>query len=172
MDDWVFLRPARFDRATFDEARQTLCWPLIDADEQCLVAELAFDAHTSHAIRRIESHPIGANAGGTIVVARMRGGTDPSVVEPLSFVLSGKVGSAVRRAIDALHFDEGRTSVASRFFDRLTRGFAAPSADQVEPVAASRSPAALKSLRYELRRWAEKGMADEQHGAWSSRVEA
>lgn len=158
MQDWVFLRPARFGAAQFDPARQTLCWPLFDADGQCLMAELAFDAYTAPAIGRIEALEPGTNQAGTLVVARIRPGVQAVVAEPLSLV-HGTGG----RAVDALYFDAapapGR-SVAARLVP--------PQGDAVV-LAKTRSPVILQDTRHALQRQAERGLAADQRPlGWAS----
>jgi hypothetical protein len=173
MQDWVFLRPARFGSAKFEEARQTLCWPLHDTDDQCLMAELAFDNYTSHALTRIEAHEVGANGAGAIVVARVRPGSNPLVVEPLSLVFGDKLATSTGRAVDALYFDApAQQGKASKLLNRLTRGLSARHAPDNQPVTESRVPSALRQTRHELQRQAERGVAADQHLQWAGTVGA
>jgi hypothetical protein len=53
MQDWVFLQPSRIGPCRFDDARQTLVWPLWDVDGAALMAELRFDRFTEDAMARI-----------------------------------------------------------------------------------------------------------------------
>lgn len=176
--DWVFLQPATFGPARFDEARQTLAWPLQDADGEWLTAELAYDAFTAPAMERIEAHPEGANEAGLLLVARVRPGGGALVVEPLS-LLAGAASAPTTRAVDALHFDEapqpGFASRLKAFAARMLVPGRETLPPAAAPIAADRSPAVLRQLRDELRRAAEQGLAGEVSGsahARSARLDA
>lgn len=162
LQDWVFLQPARFGAAQFDAARQTLCWPLLDADDQCLMAELAFDAYTAPAIGRIEAIEPGPNQAGTLVVARIRPGVQPMVAEPLSLVHS--TGS---RAVDALYFDAAPGPGTGRPGRSVAARPVRPAGDEAV-IAKTRSPAVLQDTRHELQRQAERGMAADQLPLWQA----
>jgi hypothetical protein len=162
MQDWVFLRPARFGTAQFDEARQTLCWPLLDADDQCLMAELAFDAYTAPAIGRIEAIEPGPNPAGTLVVARIRPGAPTMVAEPLSLVHG--TGS---RAVDALYFDAAPGPGTGRPGRSVAARPVRPAGDEVV-IAKTCSPAVLQDTRHALQRQAERGMAVDQLPLWQA----
>lgn len=163
--DWVFLRPAAFGRADFDEARQTMVWPLLDAVGEVLVAELAYDALTAPAMERIEVYPEGPNERAQVLVARVRAGTGPLVAEPLS-LLAGAASPASARAVDALHFDEAHEPrLASRlkaFAARVLKQGREPTS--FSAVVDSRRTVVLRELRDELRRAAERGLAAEVNG--------
>lgn len=159
MGDWVTLRPAQFGEAGFDEARQTLIWPLLDGEGHMLAAEMPFDDYSRHAIGRVEGLGPSDLVPGTLVVARLRASAQGGVVaEPLSLVRERATDSCV----DALHFDDpARQGVASAILERLKR--LVPSLDAPMPMAAHlpTEPGALRELRHELQRQAERGTAPE-----------
>lgn len=159
MKDWVALEPAQFGEARFDDARQTLMWPLLDEQGQVLAAEIAFDDYSRHAIGRIEGLGPSALRPGTQVIARLRPSAQGGVVaEPLSLVHP----DAKNRCVDALYFDDApERRMTPALLDRLKR--LVPSRDAA-PVAAHTPgmPGALRDLRHELQRQAERGMAPDQ----------
>lgn len=159
MKDWATLRPARFGEARFDEARQTLVWPLIDGDGLTLPAEIRFDEFSRHAIERVERFGPAQAVPGTLVIARLRASGQGGVVaEPLSLVRPG----AEDNCVDALHFDDppqqGTASAPREPPRRLV-----PSRDAPLPAAAHgpTTPDVLQHLRHELQRQAERGFASE-----------
>lgn len=154
MKDWVALRPTQFGEARFDDARQTLVWPLLDGQGQTLAAETPFDEYSQHAIGRVESLGPAALVPGTLVIARLRASTQGGVVaEPLSLVRPD--GKDV--CVDALYFDDApQLGVASALLERLKR--MVPSRDGPMPAMnAPVAPGALQHLRHELQRQAERG---------------
>ena len=119
MKDWMVLRPQRFAAARFDAARQVLVWPLFDAEDNRLDAELAYDEYTAHAIARIEA--LESSSDGTLLVARLHPGLNSLVAEPLSLVRPNATGNS--NVVDALHFDAApNPGVFSRLLDRLRSG--------------------------------------------------
>jgi hypothetical protein len=170
MRDWVVLCPAKFGSAKFDEAAQRMRWPLFDADDQSLIAELAFDDYTSHAIGRIENCNAGANDNNLIIVARVRPGSNPLVVEPLSFVLRNHT---IGRAVDAFYFDAPPSSgMVSKWMERLSRGLSNRPLSKATPIEQSRIPSVLAQTRHELQRQAERGVATDQHRQWLAKLAA
>lgn len=159
MKDWVSLRPAQFGEARFDDARQTLIWPLLDGEGHMLAAEMPFDDYSRHAIGRVERLGPPELVPGTLVIARLRASAQGGVVaEPLSLVREG----AMDNCVDALHFDEApQQGMASALLVRLKR--LVPSRDASIPVAAHlpTAPSALRELRHKLQRQAERGAAPE-----------
>ena len=157
MKDWVALRPAHFGEARYDDARQTLTWPLLDGEGQVLAAELPFDDYSRHAIGRIEGLGPADLPTGTLLIARLRASAQGGVVaEPLSLVRPG----AKDHGVDALHFDAApEQSMASALLERLKR--MVPSRDAPMPVAEHQpsAPSALREFRHELQRQAERGTA-------------
>jgi len=157
MGDWVALRPTTFGAARFDEARQTLVWPLVDAEGHLLAAELPFDEYSRHAIGRIEQLGLSGLEPGTLVIARLRASAQSGVVaEPLSLVRA----DARVNGVDALHFDDApKRGPASALLDRLKHLVPSRHAPMKEPARVSSAPSALRALRHELQRQAERGTA-------------
>jgi hypothetical protein len=159
MKDWVALQPAQFGAARFDEARQTLLWPLQDGEGQTLTAEIPFDEYSRHAIARVEGLQSAGLAPGTLLIARLRAASQGGLVaEPLSLARP----DASERCIDALYFDEApKKGLASAFLERLKQ--MVPSSDTSMPVSMNLPavPGALRELRHELQRQAERGTAPE-----------
>lgn len=155
MRDWVTLRPTKFGEPRFDDARQTLIWPLLDVEGRKLAAELPFDEYSRHAIGRVERLGQSELVPGTLVIARLRAAAQGGVVaEPLSLVHAG----ARDNCVDALHFDEApKRGVASTLLERLKS--VVPSRESQEQMVADLStiPSAMRELRYELQRQAERG---------------
>ena len=157
MKDWVALQPAQFGKARFDSARQTLIWPLLDCEGHMLAAEMPFDDFSLHAIGRIERLGLSGLAPGTLVIARLRASVQGGLVaEPLSLVRP----DAKDNCVDALHFDDvPQQGMASALLERLKR--VVPSRDASVPAIADipTTPSALRDLRHELQRQAERGTA-------------
>jgi hypothetical protein len=159
MKDWVALRPTQFGEARFDDARQTLLWPLLDGKGHTLAAEIPFDEYSRHAIGRVERLGPTELVPGTLVIARLRASSQGGMVaEPLSLVRR----DAKDNCIDALHFDDApQQGMASALVEHLKR--MVPSRDV--PVSAAAylpaAPSALRELRHELQRQAERGTAPE-----------
>lgn len=155
MKDWVALQPTQFGKARFDSARQTLIWPLQDGEGNMLVAELPFDDFNAHAIGRIERLGLSELAQGTVVIARLRASVQGGlVVEPLSLVHANAQGNCV----DSIHFDDvPQQGMASALLERLKR--IVPSRDALTPAIAEilATPSALREMRHELQRQAERG---------------
>jgi hypothetical protein len=168
---WAVLRPTSTGRVVFDQVRQTLVWPLVDAAGDLLMLELGWADHLAHAIDRIEG--LGELAGDRAVVARVhaRGGT--LVGEPLS-VLSTEEG----QRIDVLHFDAGPPvpSGKQRLVERLRRAALPP---RVEPpddepgarVAPTRLPTALVDLRHLVEQRAQRGVGGLAPGVLAAELE-
>ncbi|RYZ09982.1 MAG: hypothetical protein EOO24_09400, partial [Comamonadaceae bacterium] len=153
MNDWATLRPAQFGKARFDDARQTLVWPLMDGDGLTLAAEVPFDAYSRHAIERVERLAPSELVPGTLVIARLRTSARGGVVaEPLSLVRPG----ARDNCVDALHFDHAPQQAArSALLERLERlERLVPSRDGSLPLAehAPPAPSVLQALRHALQR--------------------
>jgi len=155
MKDWATLRPAKFGDARFDDARQTLIWPLLDGEGHMLAAEMPFDEYSRHATRRVERLGPSELVPGTLVIARLRASAQGGVVaEPLSLVRPG----AKDNCVDALHFDDApQQGAASALFERLKR--MVPSRDALLPPAehVPTTPSVLRQVRHELQRQAERG---------------
>lgn len=147
--DWAVLRPARFGRARFDAARQALVWPLFDAADRRLDAELAYSALNAHAIGRIEA--LVAPAAGTLLVAQVVAGERGLVVQPLSLVEPAR--------LDVLHFDAAPDGAP------LAAAHGAPGPDPAS-VAAIELPGALREVRRTLQAQAERGIVAERVAAW------
>jgi hypothetical protein len=159
MRDWVTLRPAKFGGARFDDARQTLIWPLLDGEGHMLAAEMPFDEYSRHAIGRVERLGPSELAPGTLVIARLRASAEGgAVAEPLSLVRAG----ARDNCVDALHFDDApQQGMASALLERLKRLVPSRDAPMQEAAHFSAAPIALRELRHELQRQAERGSAPE-----------
>jgi len=159
MKDWVTLRPAQFGKARFDDARQTLVWPLLDGEGHVLAAEMPFDEYSRHAIERVERLGPSDLAPGTLVIARLRASAQGGVVaEPLSLVRAGARDSCV----DALHFDDAPPQgMAAALLERVKRLVPSRDVPMQEAAHVSTAPSALRVLRHELQRQAERGAAPE-----------
>lgn len=160
MKDWVALQPAQFGEARFDEARQTLTWTLLDGEGHSLTAEIPFDEYSQHAIARVEGLASTGMAPGTLVIARLRAAAQGGVLaEPLSLVRP----QATEQCVDALYFDDApqRVSAMSALLDRLKR--MTPSRHAAGPASLDlpSTPGALRGLRNELQRQAERGISPE-----------
>jgi hypothetical protein len=152
MNDWFVLWPARFGQPKFDAVRQTLLWPLFDATDQPLMAELVFSPHTEHAIRRIEQ--LSSLAAGTLLVGRVRSSASALIVEPLSLIHPG-----LDNEVDALHFDAAPdASWTSKWLALMRRG---DTRAEPLPLPAVAAPRELVALRHWLRQQAERGLADQ-----------
>jgi hypothetical protein len=155
LKDWVILRPKSFNRAQFDDTRQTMMWGLVDDQDEVLLAELSYDKYTAAAIARLEQ--IDAREG-VLVVARLRGGSSNFVAEPLSLIhLAANADSS---PVDSLYFDGApKVGFAERFLSKLNRRFAA--ADGMLAVGMSAVPPLLADARSWLRLLAERGLSTE-----------
>lgn len=157
MKDWVALRPTQFGEARFDDVRQTLVWPLLDGEGHTLAAEIPFDEYSRHAIGRVECLGPSELLPETLVIARLRASAHGDVVAvPLSLVRPG----ARDTCVDALYFDDAlQQGMASALLERLKR--MVPSRNAPVPAAAGllAAPSALRALRHELQRQAERGTA-------------
>lgn len=158
MHDWLTLLPARFGSANFDQARQTLVWPLFDENDQRLDAELAYSEQTAHAIARIEQLRAEQLPAGTMLVVQCRTGRAGLVVAPLSLVRMDS--SSEENPVDALHFDlPPEQGFAAKLLNRLNLLGAGRTAveDALKPPVAL--PQALSELRHFLCRQVERGVA-------------
>lgn len=157
MKDWVALRPAQFGEARFDDARQTLIWPLLDGEGHLLAAELSFDDFSRHAVGRIERLGPSELVPGTQVIARLRASSQGGMVaEPLSLVRP----DAKDNCIDALHFDDApQQGMASALLEHLKRMVPSRDVPVLATAYLSTAPSALRELRHALQRQAERGTA-------------
>jgi hypothetical protein len=157
MKDWVALRPEKFGKAHFDEARQTLIWQLSDGDGRTLEAELAFNEFNQHAFGRIEALDPSEMPKGTLVIARIRAFTQKgAIVEPLSLVYP----NTERLRVDCLYFDETpKSGFVSSFSARLKQMMAVRDATIEVVYAPPRDP--FLDFRHELQRQAERGVSSE-----------
>jgi hypothetical protein len=155
MKDWVALQPAQFGEARFDDARQTLVWPLLDAEGHTLVAEIPFDEYSRHAIARVESLGPAERMPGTVMIARLRASAEGGLVaQPLSLVRP----HTKEACVDALYFDDApQQGTASALLERLRRMVPLPEA----PIGLPAAPGVLRELRHELQRQAERGTSAE-----------
>lgn len=159
MQDWTFLQPSRIGPCRFDDARQTLVWPLWDGDGQVLVAELAFDRYTEHAMERIEALPAGAVTDGLIVVAQVRSAGGSLLAEPLSLIRP-----QATPAVDALHFDA--TLAAGSLLARWRKAWAARGTPPTVATSAPAPTTALADVRRALQRLAERGLPADSPQSW------
>ena len=159
MKDWVALQPTTFGAARFDEARQTLVWPLLDGEGHTLDAEIPFDAFSRHAIERVERLSTTELASGTLLIARMRASATGGVAaEPLSLVRP----STNEACIDALHFDEAPgKGIASALAQKLKRLIPPLDSQVAATTDIPLTPSSLQDLRRELQRRAERGASAE-----------
>ena len=108
MADWAVLAPAQFGTPYFDQARQVLCWPIMDRAGQRIEVELAYSKLAEHAIKRIEQSCRQGIEDGTWIVARLYERAGSLVADPLSLIRSTPIASD--SAVDALFFDDAPAS--------------------------------------------------------------
>ncbi|UXH79585.1 hypothetical protein [Roseateles amylovorans] len=168
MADWAVLRPARCGPAVFQAERQTQVWPLFDAENRRLDAELIYQPRSAAAIERIEQlHEL---APHTLVVGRLRPGASGLVIEPLSLI-TPTPGPSGRR-VDALYFDpspRGERLVTPQEVTGQRRRVTPTAAMPVAPVV---MPSVLRDLRVWLCRQAERGVPVEQWPRWRTEAAA
>ncbi len=156
--DWVFLKPVRFEKAHFDAARQMLIWPLQDVDGLTLNAEVPYSVFSQHAIERIEAVSQEA-LSNILLVARIRNSATGAVAEPLSLIHLTPAGGLIR--IDSLYFDAApKTGLVSKALNGL-RNIGVPGKTQgvpIEPAAAV--PAAMSQFQHWLAQQSERGLGD------------
>jgi hypothetical protein len=162
LESWAVLRPTSFGRPTFDVARQTLLWPLVDRGGSVLVCEIAYSTFTARLIERVEAladHFQNGTLDGPLVVARLRVSPLGLVAEPLSLIRPGRGPEAA--AVDALHFDpvpDDRGGRVSKVIESLRkrREVEAPP-EPAHPLVDL--PVPLVSLRGWLEGQAERGVS-------------
>jgi hypothetical protein len=161
MQDWVVLQPARFGERQFDRARQTLVWPLFDADENRISVELLYDEYAAHAITRIEQLRTDHLRAGTMVVARIRSTPNGLIASPLSLIhAKPEIGE---NPVDALYFDSAtEQGLVSKWLGKVRNIGGGDSAAKATPVVASNLSSTLREYRHWLQGQAERGCAREQ----------
>lgn len=162
--DWALLRPARFGKATFDETRQTLVWPLHDENGDVLVAEIAYSTWSEQAIARVER----LSAEGVddrVLVARLRRRPDGDVAEPLSLIRLARGDEPL--LVDALYFDAPTTG---GLFERTLRRLRVLGGSDAGPSLPQRKtvPTILLQFQQWLARQSERGLGASATG----RIEA
>jgi hypothetical protein len=157
MKDWVALRPSKFGKARFDDARQTLVWQLSDGDGRTLETEVAFNEFSQHAIGRIEALGSSELPKGAVLIARIRASTQAGmIVEPLSLIYP----STDRLLVDCLYFDEApKNGFVSDILARLKQ--IKPARDAAVETVYAPPKDVLRDFRHELQRHAERGIASE-----------
>lgn len=157
--DWVILAPTVWLAPTFDDARQILTWPVLDATGDCLRVELTYSEINEPAIECIEQIAGAGVPSGTLLVARLRGGASDLVALPVSLVRSNpRLGED---PIIALYFDlPPSASSTSRKRAGSWRN-SAPFSSHAS-VAMTNGNDALKPFRLWLQRQAERGFADKR----------
>ncbi len=165
MEAWAFLQPGRIGPCRFDEHRQTLLWPLWDAEGRELLAELPYDRFNAPALAHLEALPAGAVTDGLIVVAQVRSLGGRLVAEPLSLIRPGQA-----QPVSALHFDAAPAApgLLSRWRQAWAARSEAPREDGPPPAAL---PPALLGARHTLQRLAERGLPSEVPEAWRSALQ-
>lgn len=160
MEAWAFLQPARIGPCRFDDHRQTLLWPLWDAEGRELVAELPYDRFNAPALAHVEALPAGPIAEGLIVVAQVQSLGGRLVAEPLSLIRPGQA-----QPVSSLHFDAAPAApgLLSRWRQAWAARGEAPRDDGPPPAA---EPAALAGARRTLQRLAERGLPSEVPDGW------
>jgi len=133
--DWVVVRPARFEPATFEPIGQRLTWILRDAEGAALSLVMSYTRETAHAIDRMERLDATDLPTGTLVVCRCWLTPRGLVGEPLSLVRPDL--PAGNRPVDCLHFDPPRRTGV-----RKSRTLAGASAMAVPPDAGSETASA------------------------------
>ncbi len=161
MQDWAFLQPSQFGACSFEPARQTLQWPLMDADGEALLTELPFDRFSAHAIERIEALPGGANDGGLIVVAQVHSRRGSLVAQPLSLVRPHAASP-----VDALHFDDAPASEAQPARHARHQSARRPATLPPPP----RTSPVLADAARRLQHLAERGLPADAAAAWTNEL--
>jgi hypothetical protein len=159
--DWIALSPARVSKARFNPAQQVLIWTLFDEDGESLDCELAFDDYTGHVIARLEQLNPMQFQPGTLVIARLRPQLRQLAAEPLSLVYPA--ASARGSQVDCLYFDPA--SDPGRLSKLVERLKSIVGTEDVKPRARIddlRMPAFFEELRQHLRRYAERGLAEDR----------
>lgn len=152
---WAVLAPAGARPARWDNASQTLEYPLLDAIGQELVLEVAWSRLHAHVTGRLEA--LGADfPAGALVVARVARRRGRLTGEPLSLILPGRD----IHPVDALHFDDGPERHPSALVEGLLKAGAPdtllPGDEQERPAAV---PLPLADLRALLEAQAQRGCA-------------
>jgi hypothetical protein len=163
---WAVLRPAHALPARWDNATQTLRYPLLDDDNEALILEVSWSRLHAHVIGRLEA--LGENLrAGALVVARIVRRHGHLVGEPLSLVLPGQAANP----IDALHFDDGPGRRPSPLVERLLKSNTpdrpVPDYDKTRPDAV---PVPLADLRALIEAEAQRGCAGVAPGVIYDRV--
>lgn len=163
---WTVLRPAQALPARWDNASQTLRYPLLDHDGEAVILEVPWSRLHAHVIGRIEA--LGEHLpAAALVVARVVRRRGHLLGEPLSLVPGGRA----LNPIDALHFDDGTLRRRSQLVERLLKSNApdrpVPDGDEPRPAAV---PVPLTDLRALIEAEAQRGCAGVAPGAIHDRV--
>lgn len=156
MREWFALRPSQFEKPRFDPTRQVAVWPLVDADDECIDAEIPYSDFAAAAIDRIERMSDSSPSDGTLVIARVRNISGRLIAEPLSLVRSDL--QVTSNFVDALYFDSAAESGLVAEAVRKFRKLVAPHPKETSfTVQSSSVSAALSDLREWTLRRTERG---------------
>lgn len=163
MQDWVALQPRRWGAARFDTARQTLVWPLYDADGEMLSAEIVYSEYSQPAIARIEALDPHRVRAGAVVIARLRRGDAGLVAEPLSLI--GADARSGVAPVDSLYFDPVPTeSLAGKVLGQIKKKTTRSAQGAHARPSETDTPRALRELRAWSMRQAERGIGTGSEG--------
>lgn len=151
--DWVALQPRAFGPPRFDGNRQTLLWPLFDAQGERIDANLPFSDYNRQAILRIEE--AGSLAPETVLIGSLRHNRSGLVLVPLSLIHPDVKGGVV----ESLHFaHKGKKGEESALLPDQRQGCDLP---EVQEPPLTLLPLALQEIGSWLRRTAERGVQGE-----------
>jgi hypothetical protein len=157
-EDWVVLAPAAFAPARFDENRQVVRWPMLDAEGRRLTAEVRC-GYTTAVIDRIERLSE-RTPTGTLVVARLVQTPDGLMLDPLSLVHPGPGpdGSGVE-ALALPGTAPGSESSGSRPGGSVGVGVEVEELKAAPVDVVAGGPRSISDLRSWIGRTAERGLS-------------
>ncbi|UXI66980.1 hypothetical protein [Tahibacter amnicola] len=106
--DWVALAPHSAGPPHFDAHRQVVCWPLVDARSNVLVAEIPFSPLAGAAMDALERIGGAGLPPEGVVIARLRRTGSDVIAEPVSLIDPANLANPV----NALYFSESATTPA------------------------------------------------------------
>jgi hypothetical protein len=150
---WAVLKVSRFSEATFDSARQLLIWPLLDHEQNQLLAEIPYSDYSAAAIDTLLGRKMANMAGQTFVVTRVRIQDGRLISEPLSLLRRTERGEL---DVEALYFPSQSYGIETR-----TKALGNTAlADTFAKKSRHSLNVKLQELSDTLRRFAERGTDD------------
>ncbi len=158
MRDWVALKPERYAETRFDQARQTLIWPLFDRDGQVIHVELPYSEFNSHAIDRIEKLDMPALSKNGVLIARVRATAEGLVADPMSLI--GHETNSSANPLDALFFNAAPASnLVAKAMSRFRRMTEHRDNDNAKSDIFFSQPFMLEEFRTWTKRQVERGIS-------------